>query len=218
MKPILLILNGELRAPAAVRAAAKRAGAILCADGGSRHAIALGLQPQLVIGDMDSLPAKRPKWPGTMYFCDFDADLSDFEKSLRLIVRQRAPRVARRVLGAKPRAGGPVVFVAAASGGRLDQMLVNLALIERYSEELELVLIDDAPARLLGPGRHKIAGKKGGTLTLLPATPSARVTTAGLAYPLKKERLNRSSRGLSNRFTGASAAIAVHEGRVWAVG
>ena len=59
-RAFLLLLNGELREPKAVKALARRADAVLCADGGARHARALKLVPDCVVGDMDSLPRPRP--------------------------------------------------------------------------------------------------------------------------------------------------------------
>jgi len=211
---ILLLLNGELGSAAQARKLGRQASLVLCADGGARHAAKLGLVPRAVIGDMDSLPDSLPRWKSTIYVCDFDSDVSDFEKSLRFIARRKFIRAAKRTLGIVP-AGGPRVWVAGALGGRPDHELVNWALLERYSEFLRLGLADGCMAWIAGKGRHSIECRKGQTVTLLSVTPSARVTTHGLFYPLHKGILERSSRGLSNRATTARPWIEVHVGRVW---
>jgi thiamine pyrophosphokinase len=87
--------------------------------------------------------------------------------------------------------------------------------MERYSEFLRLGLAEGGGAWIAGKGRHRIQCVKGETLTLLSVTPSARVTTHGFLYPLRKEILERSSRGLSNRIVTANPQIEVHSGRVW---
>ena len=210
---ILLLLNGELESSTRVRKIGRRAGIVLCADGGARYAARLGLIPRVVIGDMDSLPDRLPRWNSTFYVCDFDPDTSDFEKALRFIARRKFVRAAKRTLG-PAKTGGPMVWVAGALGGQRDHEFINWALLERYSDSLRLGFAD-YPAWIAGPGRHRIKCRKGQGLTLLSVTPSSRVTTHGLLYPLRKGVLERGSRGLSNRAIASNPWIEVHSGRVW---
>ena len=193
----LILLNGDIPEGGAVRAWARRASRLICADGGARHAIRLRLKPDFVVGDMDSLPHPLPRWERTVYWCDFDEDLSDFEKALRFA----------KDIGCRR------VFAAGVLGGRMDHALVNLALIERYSARLEIVLIDRGAARLLGPGRHRFSLRRGATFSVL-AAPRAVVTLAGARYPLKRIALEMGSRGLSNRAEGR-VSLTVHRGRAW---
>ncbi len=196
----LILLNGELAPSAALRRLARSARGVLCADGGLRHAAALRLRPDFVVGDMDSLPKPLPRFPDAVYWCDFDADRSDFEKALDLALDLGCERA----------------YVAGALGGRLDHMLVNLALVERYSARLDVELVDaSGRARLLGPGRHALETPRGRSFSLL-AAPKAVVTLAGARYPLRRFRLEAGSRGLSNVALGRPA-LTVHKGRVWAL-
>ncbi len=197
-RSFLLLLNGELREPAAVRTLARRADAVICADGGARHAKTLGLIPDCVVGDMDSLPRPLPKaWRKTAYVCDFDADRSDLDKTLDFAESAGAARV----------------WIAGALGGGLDHELVNLAALEARGGKLEVVVIGGGAARLLGPGRRVLDLKRGERFSLL-AAPRARVTLTGARYPLRGEILARGSRGLGNRAEGR-VVLAVRSGRVW---
>jgi thiamine pyrophosphokinase len=197
-RSFLLLLNGDLREPAAVKALARRADAVICADGGARHAKTLGLIPDCVVGDMDSLPRPLPKsWRRTAYVCDFDQDRSDLDKTLDF----------------SESAGAARVWIAGALGGGLDHELVNLAALETRGGKLELVVIGGGAARLLGPGRHVLDLKRGERFSLL-AAPRARATLTGARYPLRGEVLTRGSRGLGNRAEGR-VVLSVREGRVW---
>lgn len=193
----LILVNGELGRAAEVKAAAKRARGILCCDGAARHAAALKLEPEFVVGDMDSIQRPLPRWKRTIYWCDFDADRSDFEKALELALDMGCERA----------------YVAGALGGRLDHAMINLAVAERFHGAIDVILVGQGRAELLGPGRHVLAVPRGATFSLL-AAPAAIVTVKGAKYPLKKAALARGSRGLSNVAT-AKLALTVHEGRVW---
>lgn len=200
-RSFLLLLNGELREPKAVKALARRADAVLCADGGARHALALKLVPDCVVGDMDSLPHPLPKaWAKTAFVCDFDEDRSDLDKTLDFALS----------------AGAGKVWVAGALGGGLDHELVNLAALEARGGELEITVIGGGIASLLSAGRHVLDLKPGERFSLV-AAPRARATLTGARYALRGQLLSRGSRGLGNRAVGP-VVLTVRMGRVWLVG
>lgn len=196
MKAALILLNGDLRDPRAARAAARRADWLICADGGARHAAALRLTPDFVVGDMDSVGPIRPS-SGITFINDSDQSRSDFDKALDL---------AKRL-------GAGCVFVAAARGGSLDHELVNVGVLEKTG--LDALVIDGGTARLVGPGRHRFNFRKGARFSLL-AAPSARLTLEGARFGLKNERLVRGGRGLGNSALGP-VRLTVREGKVWVI-
>lgn len=199
-KPALLLLNGEIPEPALVRRLARSCGVIVCADGGARHAAALRLEPNFIVGDMDSLPRPLPKnWRRTVYWCDFDQNRSDFEKALELL----------RAIGCRR------LYVAGALGGRLDHALINLALAAKEAKNISITLIDRGMAAYLGPGRHRFDLSRGARLSLLAAGNGALLSASGLRYPLKRSRLAPGARGLGNVVTGP-VFLTVHTGAVWA--
>ena len=59
MQRIIIFANGELPELEKARSLLQHADYIICADGGTRHALSLGLTPHLVIGDMDSIETGR---------------------------------------------------------------------------------------------------------------------------------------------------------------
>ena len=56
-KRIIIIANGDLPNLEKARALLRDDDFIIAADGGTRHALALGRTPDIIIGDLDSLPA-----------------------------------------------------------------------------------------------------------------------------------------------------------------
>ena len=201
MKSALLVLNGPRPSGKLLRAAAAGAGIVACADGGLKNALACGLSPRVVIGDMDSRPRRTRPIRELSYICDFDENRSDFEKSLDWL----------RAVGCRR------VLISGVRGGRLDHEMVNWAVVRRWSRRLEIVVIDAGFAHHVGKGLRRFPGAKGRTVSLVADSGSTVVTTSGLRYPLKKERLPPGSRGLSNATTRESFSVQVHRGGVWVV-
>lgn len=108
--------------------------AIVCADGGLRHARALGLHPDLMISDCDSYPETE----GTEVIrLPAEKDDTDTQACVREVLRQ----------------GGTDMTLVCATGGRLDHMLANLSLLEEAHERGgRLVLLDRQNRVLLHQG------------------------------------------------------------------
>ena len=187
--------------PAHVRGLSRKAHRVFCADGGARHAARLGIEPRLVIGDMDSLPKPLPKWRNTVFLCDFSKEKSDFEKVLDLAASS----------------GAREVWVAGAVGGRLDHLLVNLSLVERFAPGLRVVFVDQGAMFLAARGRHTLPCRAGETVSIVPATLNARILSRGLTFPLRGETLRKGSRGLSNRARVPRPVVTVLRGKAWIV-
>jgi len=183
-------------------------GTVIAADGGLDRAAALGLEVDVLVGDLDSVsPAAlaRAESAGTRIVRHPVAkDATDLE----LALDEALALGARRVL------------VIASAGGRLDHLAASLLLLgaERYAE-LELdALVGDALVHVVRSART-LRGTPGELLTLLPLGDGAEgVTTSGLEYPLDGETLGPgSTRGVSNVFTTAEARVTLAEGILLAI-
>jgi thiamine pyrophosphokinase len=191
--------------------------AVVAADGGYARAIALGLVPDVLVGDFDSLAPvglEAAAAAGTrIERFPPDKDESDTELALLEALALGATRVT--VLGAF---GGP----------RLDHALANIWLLAhpRFAA-LDLVLLDAGNrARLLtapGPGGEStvraLPGRLAAIVSLLPLGGDAEgITTRGLRYPLCDEPLRVGpTRGLSNVRVEAHASVSLRAGRLLVV-
>lgn len=190
---------------------------VVAADGGLARAWALGLRPDVLVGDLDSL---EPALLGVVEAEGIlvrrfptDKDESDTELALLEAIARGATRVT--VLGAF---GGP----------RLDHALANLWLLAHpVLVRTEITLLDassraflvQAPGKDGGPVTVPLPGPDGALVTLLPFGGNVvGITTVGLAYPLRDEPLVVGpARGLSNIRMGADAAVTVRDGRLLVV-
>jgi thiamine pyrophosphokinase len=178
---------------------------IIGADGGAARALDWGLTPQVVIGDMDSLPgALRDDLEarGSAFIEHPRAkDETDLELALTYAVQQ----------------GAEEIVVLGALGGRLDHTLANLLLLALPSLEGTMVRIVDGAGEVLLVGSRKVLtlrGSPGDLVSLLPIGGDAfGVTTTGLAWALQNDRLRFGfSRGVSNEMTAREARVEVEQG------
>ena len=200
----ILFANGEPTDADAIRSFIRTDDVIICADGGSRHALALGLNPDLVIGDLDSIAPddlralQRLGCPIERHPVDKDA--TDLE--LALLAAQRL--------------GAAEVMLVAALGGRLDQTLGNLMLMANPSfADLHLTLVDGRQIVNVVRDQITISGSAGDTVSALALSPVVEGLTyhTGLRWPLHNATLPfGSTRGISNEMTGDTAHISLRSG------
>ncbi len=182
--------------------------AVVAADGGLDRALSLGLEVDVVIGDLDSVSPEA---------------LAAARTAGARVVAHPARKDATDLELALDEAlalGGRRVLVVASAGGRLDHLLSVLLLLgsERY-EQVELdALVGDALVHVIRTERV-LHGDPGEIVTLLAlGGPAERVTTSGLEYPLQDQTLEAgSSRGVSNVFSASEARVSVASGLVLAV-
>jgi thiamine pyrophosphokinase len=194
---IVIIANGQLADTSLGRDVARRADILVCADGGTRHALAWDLTPDVLIGDMDSLDAAILKGlPASTRVIRHPAhkDYTDLELALEFAIGEGATEIT--ILGAL--------------GGRLDQSLANILLLVAPRFRPASIRILDGPDHLfLARGPVVLHGTPGDLVSLLPLSPEVTdVTTAGLEYPLHGETLYLGlTRGVSNAMLAHEATI-----------
>jgi len=178
---------------------------IIAADGGTRHALAAGLVPHVVIGDLDSLSPDEQAFveAAGVRLIRFSShkDETDLELALYHAVR----------------AGATQVLVLAALGGRLDQTVANLLLLALPElKELDVRLVEGSQtAFFIHGGREAlIEGQPGDIVSLIPLGGDALgVTAVGLEWPLCEDPLRFGpARGVSNVLIAGRARVRVREG------
>jgi thiamine pyrophosphokinase len=181
---------------------------VVAADGGLLRARELGLDVDVVVGDLDSVTpealAAAEAAGARVVGYPRAKDATDLE----LALDEALELGARRTL------------LVASAQGRLDHLLASLLLLgsERYAR-LELdALVGDALVHVVRDART-LAGVPGELLTLLAlGGPATGVTTEGLEYPLAGETLEPgTTRGVSNVFLTGIATVRVRSGAVLAV-
>jgi thiamine pyrophosphokinase len=205
---VALVFAGGEPVAAASAARLPDAAFTVAADSGVEHALALGRDVDLVVGDFDSAdPAAVDAAAGggaEVRRYAAEKDQSDLELAVR----------------AARDSGATKVIVVGGSGGRLDHLLANALLLASPSfDDIDVeALLDDTRITVIRRDA-RLSGSPGDLCSLLAAGgPARRVRTMGLRYPLDHEDLlPGSTRGLSNQLSEPVATISLEQGTLLAV-
>ncbi len=193
---------GELLDLDRVRALVGQPDLVICADGGLRHAQALGLRVDLLVGDFDSLDG---------------AALADARAAGMAIVQvpvEKDRTDSQIALEEALRRGADEILLTGGSGTRLDHTLSNVLLLPRCP--VPVTMTDGkSVVRVLRDGQTlEVPRAAGAYLSLVPLTPAVTgVTVTGVHWPLEGATLRwGESLGISNRVVDAAARVSVGAG------
>lgn len=199
----VLFSNGLISNAMAARRLIQPGDFIIAVDGGTYHALSLGLTPAVIIGDMDSLAAdtlaqvqasgsKLIQYPP-------DKNETDLELAIQFALQQ----------------GYQQIIVVAALGGRLDQTLGNITLLaDPHLAHVDIRLDDGVESAFFIRDQAAITGDPGDVVSLIPwAGPVTGVSTEDLRWSLDDETLeHHRTRGISNEMLGQRAVVRIHSG------
>ena len=176
----------------------------IAADGGARHLEALGLTPDVIVGDLDSIdPSLLAQLRGQGAAVEKHPaakDATDLELAFERAVRD----------------GAREILLFGAVGGRLDQTLANLLILAQQNWTVPLAIVEgDQLARVLrGCQSVTLTGPTGGYVSAVALSEEVTgVTYQGLEYPLENATLRLgSTRGVSNTLASSPAQISIESG------
>lgn len=177
---------------------------LIAVDGGLCACLAAGKQPDLLVGDLDSLSIEPP------------ADIP----VLRFPVKKDETDTYLAYLEGVKR-GYTVFEILGGLGGRADHTIANLQLLRRIAAEGNMATLVSADATLLAFASNGIElstfpGQPLGVFALSETCEG--VTIEGAAYPLKNGTLkNDFPLGVSNTALGKSVLVSVKKGSLLCV-
>lgn len=196
----LLFTGGEGPERAALEAVIDRNPFVVAADSGIDLARRIGVGPNLLVGDMDSISDRNilGEYPerSVMIFPE-EKDETDTEIGLRLLFEH----------------GCEEVVIAGGGGGRLDHLVGMLALFERvpapsawYTRSEEIVLIT---------GSVRVHGTPGERVSFFPVgNETVTMSSSGLRWPLDTLVWRHGDAGISNIAFEGSFYVRMRSGRL----
>ncbi len=193
----LIFANGDAPSQELVNQVHRKGDLIFAADGGARHALACGLMPDAIIGDLDSVDDEiRAAVPEGRFHRVSRLDITDLEKAVAFALARRSTEV--EILGA--------------GGGRSDHALANLSVLVTHRGAAAIRMHDELFEVSLVDGSATIEGPAGTVVSLVALGVCTGVSTEGLRWPLEEFTLPFGPRGVHNEIETSPARVSVKTG------
>ena len=192
----VIISGGTISDYEYIKAQINNGDTIICADSGYNHAVKMGLAPDIVVGDFDSIGKMPNDIPCLSY--PSHKDLTDTEIAIE----------HARSKGLKS------FLLIAATGSRIDHSLTNILLLKYFLERGETaVIVNENNKVMITDSQLRLSGLPGSIVSLVPLTDCYGVTTNNLAYPLSDAAMFvGKGLGVSNIMLDDNATVFVKDG------
>ena len=197
MKPYTILANGQFPVHPFPLEILHKSKTIICTDGSANVLIDKGINPNVIIGDMDSLLVEK-KIFSVQFIKDLNQENTDLEKAFEWSIDNKINTI--NVLGASQK--------------REDHSFGNLYLLSKYCDLLNLTYVTDYFSITCHEGNRIFPSFKNQLVSILPVKHIQHVSTESLKYNLSDEELPISSRGISNQSLSDNFTIN-GSGKIW---
>lgn len=205
MKKCIIIANGYKPKKGSVNFFLKNGyNTIMCADGGANSAYKLGLTPDYIIGDLDSvedyvLNYFKDKTEIVRYKRQNDTDV---EKCLKFAIRKKFSNAV--ILGA--------------TGDRLDHSFCNLGIVLKFSDKITATLLHENSFLSVHRKTEEFKTTPGELFSIYGFDNKTKIKSFGLKYPLNKDPLPFGIKeSTSNIATGEKVKLVITGGKVFVI-
>ena len=184
--PVTVILaDGALPTHPVALALFRNAAHLVVCDGALAKARSLAREPDLAVGDGDSLPPNERRALGARWVQVDEQDTNDLEKAFREAVK---------------RYGGAGVTVLGAEGMREDHFLGNVFRLPEMAKAAPGIrMVTNVGCFEVVEGKRSFVCRKGEPVSVFAPMPDTKVVSTGLVWPLAGVTLNALWRGTLNR-------------------
>lgn len=196
-KLTVILADGDFPVHAYPLSLLQQAERVVCCDGAAVSLLSHGREPDLIVGDLDSLsPEFKEKLSGKIvHFTEQESN--DLSKAFRCCQER----------------GWKNITILGATGKREDHTLGNLSLLAEYAAVLpQIKMVTDHGIFSIATGFCRYSCRPGQQISLIALDPGAEVTARGLKYPLEELRLTMWWQGTLNEALGDSFDLQITPG------
>ena len=148
---------------------------IIAADGGANSCYKLGVNPQYIIGDFDSISPEvldyyKDKSELIKYTRQNDTDV---EKALKFAIRKKYE----------------TVYLLGGTGDRLDHSICNLGIVLKFFAKIRIIIIHGKTVLFPYNKDVKLQSTHNETISLYAFNADTKITSKELKYPLRNTQL-----------------------------
>ncbi len=205
MKSCIIIANGDSPKRGIVKYLLKNGvEIIIAADGGANSAYKLGLVPNYIIGDFDSIkPIVKEYFSDKSEIIKYNRqDDTDVEKALKFAIEKRFE----------------TVYLLGGTGDRMDHSICNLGIVLKYYDRIRIILLHGRT--ILHPYSKDVTLSTipNETISLYAFNNITTITSEGLKYPLRNTTLCfGDSESTSNMALGNEVELKIKDGIIFVI-
>ncbi len=197
---LLIIANGQPPAPKILQQLIRETSLIIAVDGGSTICYHNHIQPDYIVGDLDSIrPELRDYFANTKFIYLPDQNFHDLEKAIKF-AQSLNPQIIK---------------IVAAFGKRADQTLANLLTLQSKFNQISLEFYDDYGRLEIISTNRQIILPVGQLISLFSFLPVYGITLHGFKYPVQDVDYPHGFNGLSNVIAKKPAKIIIKQGSLY---
>ena len=151
----------------------KNATRIVCCDGSTQNLLLAGMQPDAIVGDLDSLSDELAVRYADRIFLDESQETNDLTKAVTWCCEM----------------GHREIVIVGATGKREDHTIGNISLLAEYMKEANVKMVTDTGIFLSYLKSSEISSFQGQQISIFSIDPETEVTSFGLRYPLNKTKI-----------------------------
>lgn len=177
---------------------------LICADGGANSAFKLGLIPDFIIGDFDSVKDEILEFykPYSKIIKLKRQNDTDVEKCLKYCISKKFDEV----------------ILTGVTGDRLDHSFCNLGIVLKYFHSIKIKIIHQKSILSAHTGLTEFTSVKGETVSVYGIDNKTKIISSGLKYPLNYVSLPFGVKeSTSNIATGKIVKLSISKGPVFIV-
>ncbi len=195
-KEALILANGAFPKNANLINKLKTSEYLICCDGAVNNLEKIGIKPQIIIGDLDSINSDiKERYKDIIYHIS-EQDNNDLTKAVNWTVNQGFKRIT--ILGA--------------TGKREDHTIGNIFLLLRYIHKVQVQMISDYGILTPITGDTVFESFKGQQVSMFAPDNSTKILTHNLRYPLDNRSLPELWNGTLNEVLADSFEIKLPKG------
>ncbi len=196
-KQVVVLADGLFPSHLLAISTLKTAKTIICCDGAATKLVNAGMEPDYIVGDLDSLSDKlKVKYADRLYPSSCQ-ETNDLTKAVSFCIEK----------------GWTDLYIVGATGLREDHALANISLLADYAERANVTMLTDTGVFNPILSTSEFESIKEQQVSIFSLTPGSPIYLSGLKYPLDR-CVSSWWQGTLNEATDSSFSIKFEQGRL----